>query len=362
MNYIGSKLRLLGFLEESIKSVVDDGCVSFCDLFAGTGIVGQHFKKLGYQIISNDLQYYSYVLNRHLIVNNDELIFSNLEKTIPLLTSVKIDEKKKVVCDYLNKIDKVEGFVFNNYASGGTINNEFVRMYFSDENARICDSIRERIESWKNDSLINENEYYFLLASLIESVDKKANTTSVYGAFLKSFKKSALDLVVLEPLEIIKSNKLNMVHNTDANKLVKDIEVDILYMDPPYNNRVYGDNYHVLETIAKYDSPQIKGVTGNRVNKTLSKYSRKTDVKKAFTDLIENANAKYIFVSYNNEGLLSLEEIKKIMSTKGEYGLLTKEYQRYKSDVNKKKEDGHNINRNYEDVKIYEYLHYVKYG
>jgi|694.fasta_scaffold01993_42 adenine-specific DNA-methyltransferase len=360
MNYIGSKLRLLEFLDESITSIVDKDCKTFCDLFAGTGIVGKHFKKLGYEIISNDLQYYSYVLNRHLIVNNDYLNFTNLNNLIPNLLESELKNKSNIVCDYLSKLPKINGFIYDNYCSGGTINKEHTRLYFSDINGQICDSIRIEIENWKNNLLINENEYFFLLASLIESVDKKANTTSVYGAFLKNFKKSALNLVKLESLEIIESDKNNKVFNMDANILIKEITPDILYLDPPYNNRVYGDNYHILETIAKYDNPEIKGVTGNRLNKTVSKYSRKTEVKNAFKELIKNANSKYIFVSYNNEGLLSLEEIKEIMSTKGEYGLFTKKYQRYKSDINKNKEDGDSLNRNYSDIETFEYLHYVK--
>jgi len=362
MNYIGSKLRLINFLDESITSIVDKDCKSFCDLFAGTGIVGQHFKKIGYEIISNDLQYYSYVVNRHFIVNNNYLDFTNLNKIIPNLLETELTKKSKVVCDYLNNQPKTTGFIYNNYCSGGTINKEHTRLYFSDINGQICDSIRIKIEDWKNNSLINEDEYFFLLASLIESVDKKANTTSVYGAFLKSIKKSALNLVQLEPLLIIESDKNNKVFNLDANVLIKEIKPDILYLDPPYNNRVYGDNYHVLETIAKYDNPEIKGVTGNRLNKTISKYSRKTEVKNAFKELIKNANAKYIFVSYNNEGLLSLEEIKEIMSTKGEYGLFTKKYQRYKSDIDKNKQNGDDLNRKYSDIETYEHLHYVKCG
>jgi adenine-specific DNA-methyltransferase len=362
MNYIGSKLRLLGFLEESIQSVVGEECKSFCDLFAGTGVVGQHFKKLGYEIISNDLQYYSFVLNKHLIQNNHYFNFLGLNEIITNLSEVDVKDKPSVVCDYLNDIPKVNGFIYNNYSSGGTINNVFTRMYFSDINAQICDSVRIKIEKWKENSYITEEEYYFLLGSLIESVDKKANTTSVYGAFLKQFKKSALDLVKIEPLPIIESDKNNRVFNMDGNDLVKEILPDVLYMDPPYNNRVYGDNYHILETIAKYDNPEIKGVTGNRLNKTISKYSRKTEVKNAFKELIKNANAKYIFVSYNNEGLLSLEEIEEIMSTKGEYGLFTKKYQRYKSDIDKNKQNGDDLNRKYSDIETYEHLHYVKCG
>jgi adenine-specific DNA-methyltransferase len=360
MNYIGSKLRLLNFLDESITSIVDKDCKTFCDLFAGTGIVGQYFKKIGYEIISNDLQYYSYVLNRHSIVNNCYLNFINLNNIIPNLSEFKLKDKPKIVCDYLNNLPKISGFIYNNYCSGGTINKEHTRLYFSDINGQICDTIRIKIEDWKNNLLINEDEYFFLLASLIESVDKKANTTSVYGAFLKNIKKSALDLVKLIPLEIIESNKNNKSFNEDANVLIKKITSDILYLDPPYNNRVYGDNYHVLETIAKYDNPEIKGVTGNRSVKILSKYSRKLEVKTAFKEIIENANSKYIFVSYNNEGLLSLDDIKEIMSKKGEYGIFTKKYQRYKSDINKKKEEGDKINRNYDNIDTLEYLHYVK--
>lgn len=354
MNYIGSKLRLLDFLETSIKSVVGDDHYVFCDLFSGTGTVGTHFKKIGYEIVSNDLQYYSYVLNRHLVGNNELFEFKKLFPIISNLESTNIENRPKIVCDFLNELPMIEGFVYSNYASGGTINNEHVRLYFSDENAKICDTIRVKIKEWKEKDLINENEYFFLLSSLIESVDEKANTTSVYGAFLKSFKKSALNKVIVKPIEIIQSNKENKVYNKDSNVLVKEIECDIMYLDPPYNNRVYGDNYHVLETIARYDNPAVVGKTGNRKQKTISKYSRKREVKQAFTELIENCKCKYIFLSYNNEGLLSLKEIEEIMSKRGEYGVFTKKYQRYKSD----KDDA----RNHKEIETFEYLHYVKCG
>lgn len=352
MNYIGSKLRLLTFLEESIKSVVGDGKYTFCDLFAGTGAVGSHFKKIGYEIISNDLQYYSYVLNKHLIENNNNFMFTGLNSVIDGLEFSDIENKPKIVCDYLNGLPRVEGFIYNNYSSGGTLNGEFTRLYFSDENAMICDTIRIKLNEWKENSLITYGEFYFLLSSLIECVDERANTTSVYGAFLKSFKSSALNKVILKPMKIVESECNNVVYNKDANVLVKEIHCDIMYLDPPYNNRVYGDNYHLLETIAKYDNPEIKGKTGNRSQKTKSDFSKKSEVKRAFSELIKGISANYIFLSYNNEGLLSLDEIKEIMSTKGEYGVFTKEYQRYKSDKDE--------NRNHKVIQTYEYLHYVK--
>lgn len=351
MNYIGSKLRLLNFLETSIKKIVGDDLCTLCDVFAGTGTVGVHFKKLGYKVISNDLQYYSYVMNRHFIVNNNLLEYKGLENYLPDLLKSSIELKSKVVCDYLNNLPLISGFIYENYASGGTINQEHTRLYFSDENAKICDTIRIKLNEWKTTNKLTDNEFYYLLACLIDSTDKKANTASVYGAFLKSIKKSAADKIIITPLEVINNNQDNMVYNKDSNLLVSQINCDILYLDPPYNNRVYGDNYHILETIAKYDNPSIKGKTGNRAQKTPSSYSKKSEVKRAFTELIKNCNSKYIFLSYNNEGLLSMDEIKDIMSTKGEYGVFTKEYQRYKSDKDE--------NRNHKDIQTFEYLHYV---
>lgn len=349
MNYIGSKYKLLEFLENSIKQIATDDALSFCDAFAGTGIVGTHFKKKGYQVISNDLQFYSFVLIRHFVNNNSELKFDQVKNFIPNYDKNKSSLEN--VFYYLNNLPLIEGFIYKNYTLGGTVNQEFQRMYFSDENGKICDSIRNEIDTMISKRLINENEYFYLLACLLEATDKRANTASVYGAFLKNLKKSAREKIVLKPLDIVKSEKDNLVYNTDVNSLLKSIECDILYLDPPYNTRVYGDNYHILETVAKNDSPKIIGKTGNRFEKTKSNYSSKKEVKKAFTELIQNAKAKYIFLSYNNEGLLSLDEIKDIMSKRGEYGVFHKEYQRFKADKTE--------NRNHKAEKTIEYLHYV---
>lgn len=342
MNYIGSKFKLLEFLETSIKSVVGNEPTTFCDAFAGTGTVGAHFKRKGYTVISNDIQYYSYIMIRHFIQNNNHLTFSGLTKEL---------SNKKDVFDYLNNLPLEEGFIFKNYSPEGTKTQEFQRKYFSDENAKICDTVRKKIEDWKQDNVVNQDEYFYLLACLIEATDKKANTASVYGAFLKELKKTAKEKIIIKPLEIIESDKPNISFNQDINTLLKNIETTVMYFDPPYNTRVYGDNYHILETIAKNDNPEIKGKTGNRVEKVKSNYSSKRQVKKAFVDLIKNCKAKYIFLSYNNEGLLSLEEIKTIMSTRGEYGLFQKEYQRFKADKTE--------NRNHRADKTIEYLHYV---
>lgn len=344
MNYIGSKHSLLNFIDNGIQKVTDDNFQTVCDIFAGTGAVGRYFKQKGKQIISNDIQYYSYVLNRNYIGNHQPLQFNGLA----FAKDIDIESRKEAVCDYLNKIEGVNGFIYNNYCLGSGSE----RCYFTDDNGKKCDAIRLQIELWKNEHKITDDEYFFLLASLLESIDKVANTASVYGAFLKKVKSSAIKDISLQPANFTYNDMNHKVFNADSNSIVENIKTDILYLDPPYNQRQYNANYHILETIAKYDNPKIEGKTGLRKSKnTKSLYCSRLTVKNTFKDLIQKANAKYIFLSYNNEGLLSLNDIEEIMREKGDYGLFKQEYSRFMADKNN--------NRKYKSNKTMEYLHYV---
>jgi len=322
MNYIGSKYKLSNWIKEEINKKVDVKGKIFCDIFAGTGIIGRVFKRDVKKVIANDIEYYAYVLNRNYIGNHKNL------------------KEKLEVIEYLNNLPlRDDGFIYNNYCSPAN------RLYFSDENGKRIDTIRMEIEKFKKD----EDLYYFLLASLIESADKVANTASVYGAFLKKLKKSAQKKLVLEPAIYEENDNEHLVFRNDANELIKNIKGDILYLDPPYNSRQYGANYHLLNTIAEYKEFKPKGKTGLR-EYYKSPWCQKSKVKKVFEDLIKNSNFEWIFLSYNNEGLMKKEEIKEIMSKYGKYELLKKEYQRYKADKN----------RNYKDNKTYEYLHILR--
>ena len=331
MHYIGSKYSLLAFLENTISEVTglkDNLGYTFADLFAGTGVVGSMYKAKGYNVISNDIQYYSYVLNKHYICN------SNLQDNGLL--------------EYLNSLDGTEGFIYNNYCEGSGSG----RNYFTDYNGMKCDAIRTELENLYKERKIGEDIYFYFLASLINSIDKYANTASVYGAFLKKVKKSASKKFELELLPIIDGER-GCVHNKDINSLIREISGDILYLDPPYNNRQYCTNYHLLETIARYDKPTIHGKTGLRdYEEQKSLYCSKRMVEDIFDDLVANSKFKYIFLSYNNEGLMSLEKIEEIMSKYGEYSQYTKNYRRFKAD----KED----NRNIAADSTIEYLHCLK--
>ena len=332
MNYIGSKFKLSSWIKEEIIDVVGNDLSNkiFCDIFAGTGIIGRTFKKEVKQVIANDLEHYSYVLNRNYIQNHKE-----------------IKDKEKYI-QKLNNLPLINnGFIYQNYCMGS----ESGRQYFKDDNGKRIDTIRTKIKKWYESKEIDSNLYYFLLASLIESADKVANTASVYGAFLKHIKKSAQKDLILESAEFITNDNSHKVFNEDSNLLIKKISGDILYLDPPYNQRQYSANYHLLNTIALYKPFKPKGKTGlpeyNR-----SSYCKKNEVKKSFEELIKNADFKYIFLSYNNEGLMNEEEVKNIMQKYGHYDLKTQEYQRFKADKTNA--------RNHKANNTYEYLHILK--
>mgnify|MGYP003113229424 FL=1 len=330
MNYIGPKHKLSSFIFNTVTSVCGNDLSQkvFCDLFAGTGIVGRTFKSHVKQVIANDMEFYSYVLNRNYIGNHIAL-------------------NSETLIDSLNSLKGQKGFIFENYSEGGKAG----RLYFTSENGQKIDAVRQQIEAWRETSAIDENQYYFLLASLLESADKVANTASVYGAFLKKIKASAAKKMVIRPAEFQKTEQSHAVFQKDSNKLITEIEGDILYLDPPYNARQYGANYHLLNTIAKYDTFVPKGKTGLR-EYYKSNYCKKGEVVQSFTELIENAQFKYIFLSYNNEGLMSCDEVETIMKRFGKYSLETKKYQRFKADKTE--------NRNHKANATFEYLHILE--
>lgn len=346
MNYIGSKYTLRPFLEQVYNKITDGSEKVLCDVFAGTGAVGRHFKQLGLRIIANDLQYYAYVLNKAYLEINEQPLFIGLrEKYASDINKYHSAFEKPVqeVLSFINALPGVSGFITQNYSPEGS------RLYYIKENAQKADAIRQAIKEWFANNLITEQEYFYILCSLLEAIDQVANTASVYGAFLKEFKKSAKKELRLKPLRLTSPVENCKVFNKDANELIKEIKCDILYLDPPYNHRQYGANYHVLETIASYDNPVISGITGMRDYKR-SLYCQVNTVKKAFKELIESAHTKHILVSYNDEGLMSFEDVHSILKLRGEPITFKTDYNRFKADNN----------REYKRKATVEYIHYVK--
>ena len=313
LNYIGCKHTLFDTLLFVCKENVDDmKNKTLMDLFAGTGTVGfnmlDHFKKCE----ANDLEYYSYIINYALLKCN---YTENIKKRIE-------------IC---NSLEAKEGLIYNNFSPTPTCE----RMFFTNNNATKADTIREYLNKQLELNKIDDNEYYFLLASLLVSIDKVANTSCVYGAYLKEFKKTALKDLVLKPIHTrVEINEENNVYNRLAETFAEPDSkyYDVIYMDPPYNQRQYSANYSPLNYIAHYDKNIVlKGKTALIENYNKSNFCKKTEVKKAFTELINGVKCNYLIISYNNEGLLSIEEFQKILLKKGLVKLYKIQYNKFKA-------------------------------
>lgn len=220
MRYYGCKTKLIDFLSKGVaKTGINHGSV-FCDLFSGTTVVARHFKQKGYTVYANDFLEFSYSLGRTYIKNNNYPNFSGLKNLINGVNGYS-SENLNIVVDYLNNLSPIKGFIYNNYCPGGTQKLEFPRMYFIDKNGMKIDAIRTKIQNWKDKNIINENEFYVLLTSLIEAVPYVANISGNYAAYLKEWDPRALKPIQLRVPVILGSKRNNKAFKEDANILIQ---------------------------------------------------------------------------------------------------------------------------------------------
>jgi len=260
--------------------------LTFFDAFCGTGAVADSLKG-----------------HLNLVVN--DMIKWSVVYTKGRLTSADCDFKKLGFnpFTFLNGNNEIrKNFFYNNYSEGGS-----KRMYFTPENAGRIDYFRETIEQWKNESLINDSEYSFLLASLIESISFVSNTAGVYGAFLKHWDPRAKKPIIFKKVESNQSNPLNIeTFNDKIEDIIEDVDCDILYLDPPYTQNQYGTQYHLLQTLVLNDAPSISPITGSRPTTPMrSDWSKDYKSHLLFDKIIAKTKAKHIVFSYSVDGFLS---------------------------------------------------------
>lgn len=296
MRYLGNKSKLLGFIEEIIEKHHIEG-ESFSDLFAGTCSVGDFFKDK-YQIIANDYMYFSKIISDAKILNTAIPSFKKFKKKYKSTPFVYLNSKEYVA--------KNNYFVLNHYSPKGN------RMYFNESNATKIDGMRLDIEEFYKEEYINYKEYAFLIASLLGSVLKVSNTSGTYQAFFKFWESRSIKTLEITPIDIKVSksvNKKNISYNLNTNKLVRQISGDIVYIDTPYTITQYTNSYHVLETIARYDYPELFGITGRRKKRELSNYSNRTKALIEFEDLLRQIDFKHVLISYSNQSIIDITEL-----------------------------------------------------
>lgn len=313
INYIGSKKFLLEKIEHILKQNLNlESNLIFGDLFAGTGVVGEHFnQKFGMQIISNDNEYYSYIINYAKLKcpYNEKLhkIFKRWTRWSNKISSYGLFSKNYAYHE--ENMMELDGLPYN-------------RKFFLLENSKKIDGIRILIERSYQRKKITKPEYLFLLASLIVSTDKVANITSVYGAYLKDFKITARKKFQFLPIHCSLKTQIpkydqNLILRKNCLELPA-LTYDICYLDPPYNSRQYSKNYAPLNFLLIYKSElNVYGKTGLLQDSFISSFCRKKTALESLKFLIDRIKSKYLLISYNNEGLLTFSQLKELFQKYG---------------------------------------------
>ena len=318
--YLGNKYSLTNF----IKKIVKENCKNInivADVFSGTGSVLEIFKDK--QLITNDLLYCNYISNYAWFSNED------------------YSEEKIINIVYKYNMIKISE---NNY-----VRENFADTFFSADDCSKIGYIREDIEKIYKNKEINYKEYSILITILLYAMDRIANTVGHYDAYRKNIEfDKELYLGIMLPDKNL--NKDNKCYNKDANELVKNIDCDLLYLDPPYNSRQYSDAYHLLENIANWKKPKVFGIARKMDRKVIKSSYCTIEATSKFKELIENTNARYILLSYNNmsekgndrsNAKISDKDILEILEKKGKVTIFEEEYKVFstgKSNVKDNKE------------------------
>ena len=326
MDYIGSKLKLNDWIFEKITKVVPpDKGTTFLDACCGSGVVSRHAAFLGYNVVANDLMKFPSVIASGSIG----------------LTDNQKQQARGHIMDF-NNLSGIDGYFYRHFCSESVPS----RMYFTAENARLIDHVRSNIEKIQDNKVKD-----YLLYCGIEALSRVNNTAGVQAAYLKKFKKAALKRFFLKE-EISVDGKvipfcMNILSLLKDKVFRSEYKEDVLYIDPPYNHRQYGPNYHLYETFVKNDNPKPLGITGLRdwKNECKSEFCTKKGCLNFTKEIVKSTTAKYVFISYNSDGIVSEDEFKKSFP---KMVLHKRSQRRFKSDTSN--------NRTYNVSELFEYL------
>jgi adenine-specific DNA-methyltransferase len=365
MRYIGNKTRLLPFLMRTIDRLELSPATAH-DAFSGTAAVGRALKAAGWRVASSDLMTYSYVFQRAYVVARRSPSFAAVRagdaelrrayRSPAFRRAIAPHRTLGAISEFLSKwIDAERGFMGKHFAPAGG------RMYFTQENADRIDAIRRRLHDWRSTGLIEDDAYYVLLAALIEGADRVANTAGVYAAYIKRWQSNATRPLTLRAEIPIRGPRGATAHRGDAAKVAEAIgDVELIYIDPPYNSRQYSGYYHVPELIARgwFDgTPELRGKTGLIHGKNQqSDWCSASKAGSALADLLRSTGARHALVSYNTEGLLSERDLRDALSDAARFATVkrySRGYRRYRSDSDR-------VGRVYQGDRVRELLYHVR--
>jgi adenine-specific DNA-methyltransferase len=336
--YIGNKRKLLPMIQSAIEATGLEGG-TFCDLFAGSGVVSRLAKQMGFRVIANDWEPYCEVTNLAYIESSGPPPFAKLGGM-------------EAAFETLNSLPPVRGYVATHYCPEDDEHPDIERerMFYTQENGQRIDAIREQIESWRKAGAIGWIEEAVLLAPLIYQASYCSNTSGVFKAFHRGWGGATRTAwyrirsrLTLSPPVMFDNSQDNLVLREDASEMARHLECDIAYIDPPYNQHQYGSNYHLLNTIALWDKPRVSRHiapgSGPRTKSAIrldwrtlrrSPYCYTATALPAFSELVARIRARFVLVSYSTDGIMPVEALLDVLAERGRLSLLTTRYKRYR--------------------------------
>jgi len=304
IKYLGSKRVLMPSILEAIREVCPrPGTI--IDLFSGTSRVGHALKATGHRVLANDLNAYAHTLAACYVEADAEDVLGSASGVIA----------------ELNTVAGRPGWFTQTYAERSR--------YLHPDNAARIEAIRERIDAMGLEGDLRA----VVLTSLLEAADRVDSTVAVQMAYLKSWAPRAL-----KPLELRVPNVLpraaagkgraTCLEAIDAADL---LEGDVAYLDPPYNQHSYLGNYHVWETLVRWDQPEVYGTACKRVDVRTrrSAFNTRKTYEAAFAEVVSRVRAPVLVVSFNDEGFLTRERAEEILSSRGPVRVLERTHPRY---------------------------------
>lgn len=332
LTYIGNKRTLLSYIGKEIKLIqreLNKEKLETFDIFSGSGIVARYLKQFSSKVYANDLEQYSEIINQCYLSNNtcfDKTIYDNLLKSIQ---------------DNIIK-NPIKGIISENYSPKDDKNiKKGERVFYTRKNAIFIDSFRYYIEN-----IVPKDYKKYFLARLITEASVHVNTSGVFKGFYKD-KETGLgkfggtagnalsritgDFDVSAPV-LSNFQTESCVFREDANIVSKKVKnLDITYLDPPYNQHPYGSNYFMLNLILDNKMPsEISKVSGIPTNWNHSIYNKKQTALNGLEDIVSNLDSKYCIFSYNNEGFISKEDMEKMLSKYGNVKTTAIEYNTFR--------------------------------
>jgi adenine-specific DNA-methyltransferase len=303
IKYIGSKRVLVPLIVETIGAL--EGVRTVVDLFSGTSRVGHALKREGYRVLSNDHNAYAATLARCYVQADADDVASDAERLI----------------DELNQLPGRAGYFTETFCERSR--------FFQSKNGERVDAIREAIA---RKSLEPELEAV-LLVSLMEAADRVDSTTGVQMAYLKQWAPRAFNDLALRMPEVLPRARHGKgeAHQLEALDAAQQLECDLLYLDPPYNQHKYLGNYHVWESLVRWDKPEVYGTACKRIDCRTrgSDFNSRKRIHDALRAIVERARCRHLVVSFSNEGYVDREEMEELLGSRGHVAVIERDFKRY---------------------------------